>query len=137
MKDVAVIPKPNNSKLTVVSSIYYQAQDANPTGVSLRFVKWQNTDEQVYVRTVHVSPSWKKIDSGWIEKCSYLVIDATQSDCDIEIGLRVGETLCAGIYKVFSIKAGQGFQGTPENVSQLELRADKETKCSVYVYPSS
>ena len=61
-------------RVTVVEQAYYQSPDDQPRCVETRYSQDLETDEQPYLRLMKVPGEWTKLDCGWIEEASLLIL---------------------------------------------------------------
>lgn len=61
-------------RVTVVEQAYYQSPDDQPRVVETRCTQDLTTDEQPYLRLMKVTEEWHRIDHGWIEDASWMIV---------------------------------------------------------------
>jgi hypothetical protein len=69
------IREPAGSKLTVVEQIYHHSPTSGSYSLDCRSSRSLKTDEQPYSRRMKVDEQWQKIDIGWVEKPSLVVVE--------------------------------------------------------------
>jgi hypothetical protein len=60
--------------ITVVEAIYYTAEGQQPTAVETRFTRRVTSDEQVWTRRIKIGAEWVRLDTGWLDKPSLVVL---------------------------------------------------------------
>lgn len=63
---------PNQARITVIETIYFQSPDSQPIGTEDRTLITLDTDEQPYIRNLTIGPEWKRLDAGWLETASLI-----------------------------------------------------------------
>lgn len=61
-------------RMTVVQTVYFQADGQEPSSVDSRYNRDIVQDEHPYHRQSRVGEEWKLLDCGWIERACCLVI---------------------------------------------------------------
>lgn len=70
---VSAAPR-SRPRVTVVEQAYYQSPDDQPRVVETRCSQDLLTDEQPYLRLMKVTEEWHRIDHGWIEDASWMIV---------------------------------------------------------------
>lgn len=73
------IEKPGINRIVVVENVYHQGSDGMPTThVYPRYTQFLTTDEQPYQRHTKVGEEWVRLDTGWLNECSLIVLENTE-----------------------------------------------------------
>lgn len=144
---------PYIARLTVVESVYYQAFGEDPFGVAHNFSRGLETNEQPYIRKLTATEEWTKLDTGWLEKCSELVIVNEEGNFPhrlptaekrLEISKRIIEVGNAIPYlddvhciKTWEIRPKEDMRGCPADLDNIYIRCQSgRAKLTVYIIPS-
>lgn len=138
---------PEISRFVVVESIYHQHHGRQPTGTEHRYQRWLSSNDQPYVRELHLTEEWAPLDCGWLKSASLLHLHnippsyktyptpgeaATNASKIIEVGLLVHPpiTVC------FVVPPGETFRASPANLTPLYLRCRRGTaNCTLTLFP--
>lgn len=136
--------------LVMVCQIYHQLLGSNPSLVEFRYARPLQSDEQVYERSLKIGKSWQKIDSGWLDRVSLLVISNKEGEQQFtqptreEVSQLATKTIEIGVQwpneasptSLFIVRPGMVFQVEPNNLGVLYLRSERgPTKCSITLFP--
>lgn len=150
-KEVATV----TDRITVVETVYHQSFGGEPTCSESKYTKILETMEQPFKRDTKCTEEWDKLDAGWLDECSLLVISNKEGsglqsipteDEKLDIAMRVIEI--SGEYDIgsvdgpekpvphFEICPGESFRGCPVELKKLYIRCRYETaRYSLTVFP--
>lgn len=63
-----------SNRVVIVQQAYYQPKEGNTSSDSTQFSRFCETDADPYVRRAKVGREWIKLDRGWMEEASCLLI---------------------------------------------------------------
>lgn len=124
------------ARIVVVETVYHQGAGGEPTCVEVKSSTQLTTDDQPYQYDLQAGPEWKRLETGWLEKCSMLLI-SNEGKEPAEVGIKqtsAGET----VLPLFSL-AVKGSLRMPVEATALSLlhaRSAKGTKLRVTVLPA-
>ena len=132
-------------RITIVDSVYYEAQGAEPLQIKSGYSRMVVSDEQPYMRTLKVSQEYQILDSGWIKECGLLVIKNEEGSNPQKIPTvaekeaikgRIVE-LCDDHSKLcWLVHPGESLRACPISLVGLKLRCLSETaKVTLAVFP--
>jgi hypothetical protein len=132
---------------TIVCTTYHSLPDTEPISIDCRYTRKLDTIEQTYTRhtVLDASKGWVKLDTGWVEKASILIIRnnkpsfskiPTQEQRD-EIDSRIVQISFNGTDPHLEVRVGEHSQLFPLDLSKIWLRCvNSIAKVSVIVIPS-
>lgn len=63
-----------SNRIVIVQQAHYQPKEGNTSSDSTQFSRFCETDADPYVRRARVGKKWVKLDRGWMEEASCLLI---------------------------------------------------------------
>lgn len=61
-------------RFTVADRVYCQIPNLPPTELDLSLTYYIQKEEQPFFRSAYVKPSWEKVNLGWIENPSFIIL---------------------------------------------------------------
>jgi len=133
------------SNLTVLSTVYHSQPGEDPSMCEAKFSAPLESNEQPYVRKKTVGNAWEKLDCGWLQEASLVVIINTEGtnlqtrpseEESAEIASRVIHLRYSGSDCHWEIPPKKFFLGAPSDVDLLEIRCAKgSAKVHIHVFP--
>lgn len=116
-------------RLTFVCTVYHQHSDKSPVAIDCRYSVLLETSEQLYSRDLKVDGCWKDVESGWLNKVGFLVIEnhkpkyLTNPSAEqiAEDAKRIVEVAFDG-HKPWLIRPGSILPAEPSDMSGLKIR---------------
>lgn len=140
------------SHITVVEHVYFQPFGSSPTGISPRYMRWLESDEQPYGRRLKVSEEWQPLDKGWMEEAALLVLEnllpqyATIPEPEqrredesrvVEIGaVQTSDSLSPAVAPFAEVRPGESCRFCPVALVNLRVRCvNGQATCNLHLYP--
>lgn len=123
------------NRITVVEQIYHQVSGQNPTAISSGFSREVKSPEQVYSRTPpNGIGDWEKLNLGWVENPSMVVIRNNDKVNTLEIGFTSKTGEISDIR--FFVPPGEPFRFMVNLYDRLLIRSSFERAAyTIYALP--
>lgn len=123
------LPTSPPSRITVVETIYHISPGDEPVAIQSSYNRVLSTDEQPCIRRGKTGKEWARIDSGWVDEPSVVLLQnvdprantvtETVSDRTIEVGIVIGSS----VYVVATILPGESMRFSPSIASAFRIRS--------------
>lgn len=133
------------SRLTVVETIYHQDADGQPTAVEANYARWLASDEHPFQRRLKVGEEWQRLETGWLEDVSLLVLTNEEGkglqtiptdEERVALAARIVEVGTPGSEADWLILPGESLRGRPAAMRQLRFRCRAGTaRCVLTLFP--
>lgn len=143
---------PQFPRLTVVESVYFESPGHQPILVPTQTARTLASDEQPYQRQLLIGETWTRLDTGWIQEASLLVLTNDEGRPErgpsVDAGAlagRVVELVCRNtiigdgesIEPEWLLPPGESFRGTPARPGAIYLRCRQgAVRCTLTLFPS-
>lgn len=131
------------SRLTVVQTVSFLQEGAEPVVADSRWGEWLKTDEQPYVRRLKIGPKFQKVDTGWVKNIARLVIANEDKEHTLCFCLEHPEDQSTWIEGMMEIPPGDFLSCRPWMDHKLGIIPaillccpdEAEVRVTVYVFP--
>ena len=134
----------------VIGQTFQQLPGKPALVVESRFMRWLDSEEQAYQRTLVLTEEWKQLEVGWLsdDGIARLVIKndegrflttptEEEKQAMAERVVEVGISQVYGYRAYFRIRPGEDLQSEPTNASNLYLRSTKgKVRCTITAIPN-
>jgi hypothetical protein len=122
----------------LVEMLFHQGSDGQVHPVETRLAKELESDEQMWIRVSRVGPEWTKLETGWIEECTMLLIrndeggfqrmpTKEEKDEMAQQVIFVGQPPIGGdkqnVVLSWFIRPGESLRGSPVDLRHLFIRS--------------
>lgn len=136
-------------RVVVSENVYHQTFGEEATRIESRFSRFLKSEEQLYQRHVTVGENWERLDHGWVQTASMLVVKNNTGNtlqvhaskemeehldsCVVEIGAG----LDSAVVPVIAVPRGESARFTPVDTNNLFVRCrNGKAKVVLSVVPS-